>query len=111
MNVWRHVDVNLQDGFEHPSLRRMRGSISADSAENKVHDHLMKLLGKTCKFEELISPVVGGSVTSIVKPSTLFGLLHARDREKFERVFGAEKQSLKQCWSDLFATEAGQELR
>ena len=93
MNVWRHVDVNLQDGFEHPSLRRMRGSISADSAEHKAHDHLMKLMGKTCQFEKFINPVVGGSVTSVVKPSTLFGLLHAGDRKKFERVFVADEDT------------------
>ena len=110
VQVWRHVDALLEDGFDDPSLRRMHGA-GAHANDQHIHTGLMRLVGQTCGFEQYLIEIAEGSVTTTVAPSDVFSLVHKHNRHKFTFIFGAEKDRLRKFWTGLFASDEGAELR
>ena len=50
----------------------------------------------------------GGTVTHILNPHDLFGLLFTKFRSSFELHFGADSEQLEKFWSQFLRTEYGQ---
>ena len=72
--------------------------------------NLKDLLGRHTELPKLIvklAPSPGQSVTHVIPPSNVFRCIHERNREKFGRIFGADKQKLTAFWRNLFASTPG----
>ena len=96
----------------HPLLHRLYKCGNSDKDQN-CHKRLMKLFLNECGFEQYITPIDGAnsSVTAVLKPTHIFGMLHGGDRGTFYRVMGASKPLLKKFWEDFFSTPDGAEYK
>ena len=115
--LWKRVEYAILDDRDekvesHPLLQRLYKCVRSDKDQN-CHKRLMKLFLDECGFKHYITPIDGAnsSVTAVIKPTALFGLIHGGDRGTFYRVMGASKPILKKFWEDFFSTPDGAEYK
>ena len=111
VHVWSHMNTLIQDGFDHPGIRRMQQVATERSSASHAHPGIMRLVEDTLKFRDLVHRIDRGPVTSVVHPSVVFGWLHKQNREQFRVTFGANKEKLRKFWTTLFSTPDGRELK
>ena len=107
-HLWKHVEYSILDGRDeglepHPLLHRLFKCVSSDKDQN-CHQRLMKLFLDECGFKFYITPIdrANSSVTALIKPTQIFGLIHGGDRGTFYRVMGAPKPILKKTGGAYF---------
>ena len=101
----------LQDGFTCPAFIRFHALAKTEEDKN-LHTALVLLLEKCCRLQHyFVKEISTGTVSVLVKPSAIFGRLHATRRHHFNKVFGADKAKLESFWANLFSTPEGKELQ
>ena len=87
--IRRHLNNAVHDGCLHPMITRLaRIGGQAVSPSSAARD-LLSILGDKCKFNDLISKIVGGDITHIVRPSLFLTMLYTRFPSRFELRIGA----------------------
>ena len=107
--LWWTVDGCISDGMDRPAVNELHliGSHRDDGNCTKRLKELMLPLG----FDLLLTPVATGSVSTMVKPSSLFKALYFRSPQQFATRLGACSESLGRFWQRLFSTATGREFR
>ena len=107
--LWWTADGCVSDGMDRPAMNELHliGSHRGDGNCNKRLKELLLPLG----FDKLLTPVASGSVSTMIKPSSLFKAMYVRSPQQFAVRLGASSVLLGQFWKGLFSTAEGRELR
>ena len=102
--VWYQIDGLVSDGFRNPSIDRIHRCASSATDQN-CHSRLLHIFSVECGFQDIITHIDGGSVSEVLRPSSLLRLLQTST--SFKQMFGADETRLLEFWSSLLGSEHG----
>ena len=103
----RYVTAVIADKVKHPFLDRLK-SIATTDVGKQAQKELCDLLLDFCGMKDVLE---FDGESWCVPPSRYFSVIHKTSRASFETLLGANRDLLRKCWTDLFASADGQELR
>ena len=97
--LWWIVDGCIVDGMDRPAINELHliGSHRDDCNCAKRLKELLLPLG----FDKFLTPVASGSVSTMIKPSSLFKALYSRPPQQFTTRLGACSESVGRFWATL----------
>lgn len=96
--------AGLEDGLNHPMLRKLARTASGHSSHN-IHRQILNLFGAE-ETGDLIASIPDSSVDSFVFPHDIFALFSRRPAA-FKFHLGADPAVLSRFWSEFGSTAAG----
>ena len=91
----------VRDKFVHPMLFRLSNLGKGTEASDLVS------IMCNCGFGTLVSPIDGGNITHMIRPSVLLRWLHDRYPEKFRMHIGADDERVSEFWNGYMASPTG----
>ena len=98
----------VRDGLSIPMLTRLanHGTVEYQNVFREFRKSVIERSG----IEASVTPVNGKSIRHMILPSTVLKILNQRPSQMRLRL-GADRQRLKEFWTNLFSTKEGMELK
>ena len=97
-------------GVKPPAISTRLAKIGDGRVNGHCQHNLLKLMGSTCGFDEMINSS-DGEITDVLLPSALIRMYYTSNRDQFVKSFGADENKLLAFWTGLFSSASGKQLK
>ena len=107
--LWFLVEGLIADGLKLPAIERLY-RIAKHDQDGNANGNLIKLF-EDCGITHFIDQAGNGigSVSHLIKPSSIIRMLARQDLAKFEQCMGAVEDNLVSFWHGYFSSGEGRE--